>query len=192
MRRVALYARVKIKWSGPTTSANSLRASPHFHLGRMNSMARPSLSVKSASDLVRHYKITETDCWEWQRGRTSAGYGIVSFHGRRLMAHRVSWCLHNNQPYPEKKLDVCHRCDNPPCINPAHLFLANRSINMRDCVEKGRHSQHEAKFCKQGHPRTPENLYIIRRKSGRLQYMCKICQAARSHAWGVRKKGSSA
>jgi hypothetical protein len=75
-----------------------------------------------------------TGCWEWSGFRNLArgGYGYVE--GRR--AHRVAWELANG-PIPEG-LHVCHRCDNPPCCNPSHLWLGTDLDNARDKIAKRR------------------------------------------------------
>jgi transcriptional regulator with XRE-family HTH domain len=74
-------------------------------------------------------------CWEWTQGRV-AGYGIFRFAGKTLKSHRVAYKIAFG-PFDES-LDVCHKCDNPPCCNPSHLFLGTTSDNMRDAVRKGR------------------------------------------------------
>lgn len=76
-------------------------------------------------------------CWEWQGGwRSSFGYGRFRHKGPQYSAHRVSYELHNG-PIPDG-LDVLHKCDNPPCCNPAHLFLGDDLANVRDKIAKGR------------------------------------------------------
>ncbi len=78
------------------------------------------------------------ECWEWRRGfRAGFGkYGIIRWHGRMVGAHRVAWMLANGRDPGE--LCVLHRCDNPPCCNPAHLWLGDQKANNDDKEAKGR------------------------------------------------------
>lgn len=76
------------------------------------------------------------ECWEWMAARNADGYGWIGAWGGRVSTHRFSWMLHNGQI--PAGMEVCHTCDNPPCVNPRHLFLGPHWANMRDCVLKGR------------------------------------------------------
>ena len=88
------------------------------------------------------YEIVEPEgCWVWTGSLDRHGYGRIRSEGPQLQAHRASWELHKG-PVPKGEgyhgICVLHRCDNPPCVNPIHLFLGSHTINMVDKVEKGR------------------------------------------------------
>lgn len=75
-------------------------------------------------------------CWPWTGGATPQGYGRINLQGSVFLASRVAWYLATGvDPRP---LDVLHRCDSPPCLNPAHLFTGTRADNCNDMWEKGR------------------------------------------------------
>lgn len=76
------------------------------------------------------------DCWIWLGNKNSQCYGTVRFRGKTRKAHRVSWVLTFGDI--EDEMCVCHRCDNPSCVNPAHLFLGTNRDNVIDRHQKGR------------------------------------------------------
>lgn len=75
-------------------------------------------------------------CWLWMGCTSSFGYGRMKIDGRDMHTNRVSWELHNGEIPAGMK--VLHRCDNPPCVNPAHLFLGTSADNTHDMIAKGR------------------------------------------------------
>lgn len=79
------------------------------------------------------------ECWEYVGYRDKGGYGTIWLGETNLKAHRASWEQFIG-PIPGG-LHVCHRCDNPPCVNPAHLFLGTHADNMEDMKQKGRQAR---------------------------------------------------
>lgn len=76
-------------------------------------------------------------CWEWIAGKHGFGYGMFCINSKNERAHRVAWELTNGE-IPDG-LWVLHKCDNPCCVNPNHLFLGTVQDNIEDMINKGRH-----------------------------------------------------
>lgn len=76
-------------------------------------------------------------CWIWTASLHKAGYGQIRWRDSVVGAHRVAYELASGRMVPDG-LFVCHSCDNPPCVNPAHLWLGDTSANSADMVAKGR------------------------------------------------------
>lgn len=77
-----------------------------------------------------------TGCWNYTRSKNNKGYGWFSINGKAIGAHRASWILFKGE-IPKGRI-VCHRCDNPSCVNPDHLFTGTTQDNRLDCENKGR------------------------------------------------------
>lgn len=128
------------------------------------------VSVESASQ-----------CWVWSLARDKDGYGVAHQGKKNIRAHRVSYEVFIGQ-IPEG-MGVLHKCDNPPCCNPEHLFLGNNQDNMDDMVAKGRKPRKI--YCPQGHPYTEPN--VIFESDGSQK--CKICKKKREKlSYAKRKK----
>lgn len=133
-------------------------------------------------------------CWRWTGPADRKGYGRWS----KALAHRHSWTLAHG-PIPDG-LWVLHHCDNPPCVNPAHLYLGTVVENAQDSMSRGRHYRPPLKaHCPAGHPLEGENLRVVE-SGGKRQRLCRQCDNQRSNdrqhaarmARGLRKTRVSA
>lgn len=112
------------------------------------------------------------ECWPWLAAKDWDDYGMFKSGGIQMRAHRVSWCLRHGDP---GTLCVLHRCDNPRCVNPEHLFVGGNIDNIRDRDAKGRTSRGERhRFAKL----TEMGVRVIRRSS---LSTCKLAAVFRVH-----------
>lgn len=117
---------------------------------------------RAKSTLERFWsKVEKTEtCWEWTASTSHGGYGFIGIgrKGKVRYAHRYSWIIHFGKI--PKGLLVLHKCDNPPCVNPNHLFLGTQKDNMIDAVLKKRIATGE----KNGRSKLTENKVDAIRK----------------------------
>lgn len=112
--------------SQPTTSP---------HLPQHISAQRFETDDQTRERILASVTVSANGCWEWNKKRSRQGYGLMRHKGREDGAHRVSYKMFIG---PLEMPFVCHHCDNPPCVNPNHLFAGDALLNVRDMVAKGR------------------------------------------------------
>jgi hypothetical protein len=127
-------------------------------------------------------------CWLWQTRKDRRGYGQFFYKRGVHSAHRISYMIFKGEI--GEGLFVCHKCDNPPCVNPDHLFLGTAKDNMHDMLAKGRRDINGPRVyanllkthCPKGHPYDTDNTY--KRADGRRD--CRICESVRKSKSRVR------
>lgn len=149
------------------------------------------------------------DCWEWTGGRKNqviAGrrydYGLFSLPkqvptrspgGRmhEVRAHRFAWEIANAEALRPDDV-ILHSCDNPPCVNPAHLSKGTHVENMADMVTKGRQRCANYQRCIRGHDLTAEGAISVIRHSGRTENACVVCARIRYQKWASKNRKKAA
>ena len=143
----------------------------------------PSLEVRFWSKVDRQ---DAADCWPWLASvrRKDEGYGAFCIDGKHRPASQVAWMLANG-PIPAGMV-VCHRCDNPGCCNPAHLFIGTPQDNDADRVAKGR----QAKGSRNASAKLQEfDVWLIRRMRARLnaspRMLANLYGITGAHVWDL-------
>jgi hypothetical protein len=129
----------------------------------------------------KHVRKTK-QCWVWTANTNNKGYGTIYLsYNRKLLAHRLSYEIeHGEIP---SGLNICHKCDNPLCVNPDHLFAGTQKDNIHDCIAKGRSRFNNFSKIQHGennpfHKLSIENVKDIRKRHLTGERQCVI---AKSH-----------
>lgn len=127
------------------------------------------------------------ECWPWNGSNDPREYGSIWVDGKRRKASQISWELANGRPFPPNTM-ACHTCDNPPCVNPAHIWPGSMSDNILDSVSKGRFVKHQAMktHCPRGHAYTAGNIYWS--KTGGRH--CMECHRMHLKSWRARRRAA--
>jgi len=122
---------------------------------------------------------TSGECWNWTASTDHDGYGYFAIGLKTAKSHRVSWEI-SNGPIPAG-MHVLHKCDNPRCVRPSHLFLGTNSDNMSDKVTKRR----QARGVRHGHAALNVIDVWLMRKACEL---LPVSQRQVARTWGVDQK----
>ena len=148
-----------------------------------------TLMFATENDRVNFWKKVDTsgDCWPWTAYKNKQGYGKIGTANKKLrFAHRVSYA--NTIGVIPVGYDVCHHCDNPSCVNPAHLFAGTRADNVRDMVFKGRGTNMQGS--RHGMAKLKDlEVFLIRRlisASIPITLISKMFRVSYQTIWGIR------
>jgi HNH endonuclease len=114
------------------------------HSNHIKSSDRTSCGCTGPNDHIRDFiaeNANNSGCWEWPGAQDKDGYCRTKLSGRTAIAHRAVYTIAKGEI--PKGLNLLHRCDNPPCCNPDHLFPGTQKQNCEDAKAKDRHSRGE-------------------------------------------------
>lgn len=130
-----------------------------------------------------------TGCWEWQRSKAGAGYGVMSFFKRSYLVHRMMYRLFHGEISRHNM--VMHSCDNPSCMNPAHLSQGSARDNVSDMWRKGRNVVNTDFFDGPNNPKlkfTDSEIEAIRSDRANGLSIAKVCKkhgVSKSYLWKI-------
>lgn len=130
----------------------------------------------------------DDECWNWNAYKDKNGYGY--FHSASYKppakAHRLSVELATATEFPPD-LFACHKCDNPSCVNPRHIYAGTSAENTRDMMARKRHNTFKKTHCVNGHERREDNGYV---RANRRE--CLTCKRERAKAAYLKAKEHAA
>lgn len=130
----------------------------------------------------KYQKKSDGECWEFQSVDFSIRRPEIS--RKSYAPYRISWILANNSRIPPGKM-ICHHCDNPPCVNPSHLYLGTGFENNRDTVRRGRARRATGESCSWS-KLTGEQVLEIKSSSVRQVDLAKKYGVSQSHISRIR------
>jgi len=135
-------------------------------------------------------KLGENDCWEWLASCHPYGYGQIEIgtggYKRPYLAHRISWIIHNGEI--PVGLCILHKCDNPSCVNPVHLFLGTKADNTHDMINKGRMSRGEKHPGAKLTPTDVKEIRQLRTQGVRAILISEIYNINRDYVYEIARK----
>lgn len=127
--------------------------------------------------LLNSIIISESNCWDWKKSKNKSGYGQIMFKRKSCLAHRISWIIFKDEIID--KSNVLHKCDNPSCINPDHLFLGTQQDNIKDMFNKKRSkwqklSKEDVVNIRLMFSKNVDRLEIVKKYKISLSNLCQI------------------